>query len=358
MRGAIFDGTHLRVVDELEVDGPGPGQVAVRMVACGLCHSDVSVVTGQIPYPVPVVLGHEGAGIVESLGQGVTGIEPGTHVVLSTLTSCGRCPECGQGRPTMCRASFGERTTPFRWAGTPTYSFANASVFAERAIVAAAQVIPIPDDVPFEAASLIGCAVLTGVGAALHRARVQLNDTAVVIGVGGIGLNAIQGCRLAGASRIVAIDANPDKEALARTFGATDFLSGIAPTDLPEAVRGVLPNGADHVFECVGHLGLIEAAVECLDWGGKLVLVGVPPADARPSFSVAGLYMDKSILGMRYGSSKPHFDIPRFVDLYRSGALLLDELVTSVRPLDQIGEAVHALEHGTEARCVLIIPAA
>jgi S-(hydroxymethyl)glutathione dehydrogenase/alcohol dehydrogenase len=328
------------------------------MRACGLCHSDVSVVTGQIPYPVPVVLGHEGSGVVESVGTGVTGIEPGAHVVLSTLTSCGRCAECGRGRPTMCRSSFGERTTPFRWAGTPTYSFANASVFAERAVVSAAQVIPIPDDVPFAAASLIGCAVLTGVGAALNRARVELNQTTVVIGVGGIGLNVIQGCRLAGASRIVAIDANPEKEALARTFGATDFLSGVAPDQLGEAVRGLLPTGADVIFECVGQLGLIEAAIDSLDWGGTCVLVGVPPAEARAAFSVAGLYMDKSILGLRYGSSRPHFDIPRYLDLYRRGALLLDELVTSTRPLEEIGDAVHALEHGTEARCVLTLGAA
>src|SRR5690606_35873785 len=145
------------------------------------------------------------------------------------------------GRPTMCRATFGERTTPFRWGDKPTYNFANASVFADVAIVSPAQVVPWPDDVPFESASLIGCAVLTGVGAVLNRARVELNETAVVVGVGGIGLNVIQGCRLAGASRIVAIDANPEKEALARQFGATDFMSGIAPDHLAEAVRQVLP---------------------------------------------------------------------------------------------------------------------
>lgn len=347
MRGAVFDGSRLRVVDDLSVREPGAGEVLVRVVAAGLCHSDASVVSGIIPFPVPVVLGHEGAGVVERAGDGVDHVRPGDHVVLSTLTSCGSCPECGRGRPTMCRATFGGRNAPFTWHGEATYAFANTAVFAERTVVRASQVVRIDDDVPLESACLIGCAVLTGAGAALNRAKVAANDTAVVIGAGGIGLNVIQGCRLARAARIVAVDTNPGKEELARRFGATDFVDSV------EAARELLPDGADHVFECVGSTALVRAAIDLLGWHGQCVLVGVPPAGAEASFPVASMYLDKSILGLRYGSSAPQADIPRYVTLYRNGHLLLDELVSRTFPLTDIDAAIADMDGGKVARAVL-----
>lgn len=353
MKGIVFDGSGIQVVDDLQVGAIGPSQVRVRMHAAGLCHSDVSVIDGTIPFPTPVVLGHEGAGVIEEVGVAVKHVVVGDHVVLSTLTNCGACPECGRGRPTMCRQSFGTRPTPFLWGDRPTHNFANASTFIEETVVEGNQVVPISRDVSLGTASLIGCAVMTGVGAVLNRAHVRENETAVVIGAGGIGLNVVQACRLVRASRIVVVDSNPDKERLARQFGATDFISGASAEELPDLIREILPEGADHVFECVGAVALIEAAADFLAWRGQLILVGVPPAGARASFDIASLFIDKSILGLRYGSASPHTDIPRYLELYRNGHLMLDELVSDSRPMEDIEALLHELEHGTVARTIL-----
>ncbi|MFE2539290.1 Zn-dependent alcohol dehydrogenase [Actinacidiphila glaucinigra] len=347
MRGVIFDGKQPSVVDDLEVRDPGPGEVLVRIHAAGLCHSDLSVIDGVIPFPVPVVLGHEGAGVVEATGAGVSHVAPGDHVALSTLANCGTCPDCDRGRPTMCRKAIGRPGRPFSREGEPLFNFASNSAFAERTVVKAVQAVPLPESIPLTSAALIGCGVLTGVGAALNRARVDRGDTVVVIGTGGIGLNVLQGARIAGASRIVAVDTNPAKEEPARLFGATEFV------DTAEAVRALLPAGADHVFECVGHVGLIRQAVDLLDRHGQAVLLGVPPADAEASFRVSSMYLDKSILGCRYGSSRPQRDIALYADLYRQGRLLLDELVTRTYPVEDFAVAVEDARGGRVARGVL-----
>ncbi|MFF2386218.1 Zn-dependent alcohol dehydrogenase [Streptomyces sp. NPDC058108] len=347
MRGVIFDGERTEVVDDLEVRDPGPGEVRVAVSAAGLCHSDLSVVDGTIPFPVPVVLGHEGAGIVESVGAGVTHVGPGDHVALSTLANCGACAECDRGRPTMCRTAIGRPHRPFTRGGRPLYQFASNSAFAERTVVKAVQAVRIPRDIPLPSAALIGCGVLTGVGAVLNRARVGQGERVLVIGTGGIGLNVIQGARLAGALRIVAVDSNPAKEEVARRFGATDFLTST------EAVREILPTGADHAFECVGRVELVRQAVDLLDRHGQAVLLGVPPAGAEASFLVSAMYLDKSILGCRYGSSRPQRDITLYADLYREGRLLLDELVTRTYPVEDFGKAAQDAHEGRVARAVL-----
>ncbi|MEU4091024.1 Zn-dependent alcohol dehydrogenase [Streptomyces sp. NPDC026673] len=347
MRGVIFDGTQPAVVDDLEVRAPGPGEVLVRIRAAGLCHSDLSVIDGVIPFPVPVVLGHEGAGVVEATGAGVTHVAPGDHVALSTLANCGTCPDCDRGRPTMCRKAIGRPGRPFSRQGEPLFNFASNSAFAELTVVKAVQAVRIPAGIPLTSAALIGCGVLTGVGAVLNRARVDRGDTVVVIGTGGVGLNVLQGARLAGASRIVAVDTNPAKEEPATLFGATDFV------DSAEAARALLPTGADHVFECVGHVGLIRQAVDLLDRHGQAVLLGVPPADAEASFLVSSMYLDKSILGCRYGSSRPQRDIALYADLYRRGRLLLDELVTRTYPVEDFAKAAEDARGGRVARGVL-----
>ncbi|MEU8944673.1 Zn-dependent alcohol dehydrogenase [Streptomyces sp. NPDC048489] len=347
MRGVIFDGERTEVVDDLEVRDPGPGEVRVAVSAAGLCHSDLSVVDGTIPFPVPVVLGHEGAGIVESVGAGVTHVAPGDHVALSTLANCGACAECDRGRPTMCRTAIGRPRRPFTRGGRPLYQFASNSAFAERTVVKAVQAVRIPRDIPLPSAALIGCGVLTGVGAVLNRARVGQGERVLVIGTGGIGLNVIQGARLAGALRIVAVDSNPAKEEVARRFGATDFLTST------EAVREILPTGADHAFECVGRVELVRQAVDLLDRHGQAVLLGVPSAGAEASFLVSAMYLDKSILGCRYGSSRPQRDITLYADLYREGRLLLDELVTRTYPVEDFGKAAQDAHEGRVARAVL-----
>ncbi len=353
MRGVIFDGKRPRVVDDLAVRAPGPGEVGVRIRAAGLCHSDLSVIDGTIPFPVPVVLGHEGAGVVQSVGAGVGHVAPGDHVALSTLANCGTCAECDRGRPTMCRRAMGRPERPFSRGGEALYNFAANSAFAELTIVKAVQAVPIPEDIPFTSAALIGCAVLTGVGAVLNRARVGLGDSVVVIGTGGIGLNVIQGARIAGARRIVAIEANPAKEAAARRFGATDFIDASRVADPVEAVHALLPSGADHAFECVGQVRLIRQAIDLLDRHGQAVLLGVPPAEAEASFRVSAMYLDKSILGCRYGTSRPQRDIALYAELYRQRRLMLDELVTRTYPVEDFTEAADDAQNGRVARGVL-----
>ncbi|MEU5029974.1 Zn-dependent alcohol dehydrogenase [Streptomyces milbemycinicus] len=347
MRGVIFDGTEPRVVDDLEIRAPGPGEVLVGVAAAGLCHSDLSVLDGTIPFPVPVVLGHEGAGTVVEVGAGVTHVAPGDHVALTTIANCGTCADCGRGRPTMCRKAIGRPGKPFSRAGQSLYNFASNSAFAERTLVKAVQAVRIPEDIPLTSAALIGCGVLTGIGAVLNRARVDRGESVVVIGTGGIGLNVLQGARIAGAGPIVAVDSNPAKEALARQFGATHFVASTA------AAREILPSGADHAFECVGSTRLIREAVDLLDRHGQAVLLGVPPADAEGSFLVSSMYLDKAILGCRYGSARPQRDIALYADLYRQGRLLLDELVTQTYPVEDFPKATDDARAGRVARAVL-----
>ncbi|MEU3723022.1 Zn-dependent alcohol dehydrogenase [Streptomyces sp. NPDC031705] len=353
MRGVVFDGKQAQVVGDLEIRDPGPGEVLVAMAAAGLCHSDLSVIDGTIPFPPPVVLGHEGAGVVEAVGAGVTHVAPGDHVALSTLANCGTCADCDRGRPTMCRKAIGMPDRPFSRDGKPLFQFASNSAFAERTLVKAVQAVKIPDGIPLTSAALIGCGVLTGVGAVLNRARVGLGETVVVIGTGGIGLNVLQGARIAGAATIVAVDANPAKEAVARQFGATHFIDASAVEDTPAAVREILPTGADHAFECVGSVALIRQAVDLLDRHGQAVLLGVPGFAEEASFLVSSLYLDKTIMGCRYGSSRPQRDIALYADLYRQGRLLLDELVTEVYPVEDFAKAVDDARHGRVARGVL-----
>ncbi|MFI9584577.1 Zn-dependent alcohol dehydrogenase [Streptomyces sp. NPDC052236] len=351
MRGVVFDGTQAQVVDDLEIREPGAGEVLVAVAAAGLCHSDLSVIDGTIPFPVPVVLGHEGAGVVEAVGAGVSHVAPGDHVSLSTLANCGTCADCDRGRPTMCRKAIGRPGRPFSRGGEPLFQFACNSAFAERTIVKAVQAVKIPADLPLTSAALIGCGVLTGVGAVLNRAKVDRGDTVVVIGAGGIGLNVLQGARLAGASTIVAVDSNPAKEETARRFGATHFLGSADGDD--GGVRRILPTGADHVFECVGHVGLIRQAIELLDRHGQAILLGMAGATAEASFVPAGMFLDKSILGCRYGSARPQRDIAIYAELYRQGRLLLDELVTETYPIEDFAKAADDAHHGRVARGVL-----
>lgn len=353
MKGIVWTG-ELEVRDDVEVRDPRPHEVRVRIVNAGLCHSDVSVVDGTIPFPTPVVMGHEGAGVVEQVGDAVTKVKVGDHVVLTTLGNCGRCDACDRGQPTHCRDTSGRLSRPFTVGGEKAFSFANTGVFTEAVVVTETQAVVIDPEVPLTAACLIGCAVVTGAGAVLNRAKVQPGQTVVVIGAGGIGQSAIQAARIAAAGRIVVIDANPAKEDVARRFGATDFVDPRAVDDTGVAIKDLgLPNGVDHVIECVGHPDLIRQAVALLDWGGTVTLLGVPKLGTEAAFVVNDLYNDKSILGCRYGSTRPHHDIPLLVAFYKDGRLLLDEMVSQVYPLDQINQALDDLHHGKLNRGVL-----
>lgn len=354
MRGVIFDEDGMAVRDDIEVRAPAPGEVAVRIHAAGVCHSDDKVLTGATQYPMPVVMGHEGAGVVDAVGPGVTTVAVGDHVVLHTLRACGQCAACASGLPTRCRSSLGVIDAPFRVGGRACHQFANTSVFVERTVVGAGQVVRIDESIPMPVAALLGCGVITGTGAVFNRARVRVGETVVVIGVGGVGLNAVQAARISGASRIVAVDTNPAKERIARLLGATDMV--VATESVRADVLDTVPGGADHVLVCIGSAPLVRLAVDLLAPGGQAVIVGFPGGGAQADFDLQTLYQDKSILACRYGSSSPLRDVPMLARLYAEGRLLLDELVTRTMPLEQVGAAFDAMHHGdTDARSVLTL---
>jgi Zn-dependent alcohol dehydrogenase len=367
MRALLYTGEgRIGLSNDVKVRDPGPGEVIVHIHSCGLCRSDLSVVHGNIPWPAPAVLGHEGAGVIEAVGAGVTKIKPGDHVVMHTVANCGHCAHCESGRPTHCRETLGNRTTPFSLGdGTPVSNFAATSAFAEYTVVKQDQAIVIGKDIPLNAACLIGCAVLTGVGAVLNRAKVRPGQTAAVFGVGGVGLNSIQALALAGASRIIAVDTIAEKRAMAEQFGATDFIDA-TQGDAAEQIRTLLPHsktqttgtfgsgGVDWTFECTGSPRALKSAVEALDWGGGAVIVGVPPHGSTIELPINPIaYVDRTITGTRYGSSRPHIDIPMYIDFYRQGRLKLDELITKEYPIEQFETAFADLEAGKLARGVL-----
>jgi Zn-dependent alcohol dehydrogenase len=367
MRGIVFTGSDAEVTDKLQVREPGRGEVRVAVQAAGVCHSDLSVIDGTIPWKPPSVLGHEGAGIVESVGPGVVSVEPGDHVVITTLASCGACRACTTGHPTWCIRSLGNVSTPFELDGEPASNFAATSVFVEQTIVTEAQTVKIPAEVPFTSACLIGCGVLTGVGAVLNRAKVVSGDTAAVFGVGGVGLNVIQGLRLSNASRIIAVDTVAGKEELARQFGATHFVDA-SVTDAAKEIRRTVPHsprtvpgafgpgGVTWAFDCVGHPQVLRNALDSLDWGGTALAIGIPPRGTEVSVDVNALaYVDRTLMGCRYGSARPQHDVALLVELYLEGRLMLDELVTETRPLEEFKVIVDAMHEGRLARGVLIV---
>ena len=349
-------------LEELELAPPGPGEVLVRLKASGVCHSDWNVVSGATPNPLPVVLGHEGAGVVEALGEGVTAVAEGDHVVLSWLPSCGHCFYCVQGRPVLCEWStpamlagtMPDGTTRLATNGSAVYHYSFLSTFAERCVVPEASCIPVRRDVPLEIAALVGCAVMTGVGAAINRARVEPGSVVAVFGCGGVGLSAVLGSRLAGAGAIVAVDPVPFKRDLARELGASDALDP-AEGDVPLRVRELTGGrGADYAFETAGAPGLVASAFDTVRPGGMVVAVGIPPADAEVRIPGPRLPREEKIVtGSLYGSCKPHVDMPLVLDLYMAGRLDLDRLVTRTYALDEINDAFAAMNAGEVARGVL-----
>lgn len=357
MKAVVFAEGRATLRDDVELrePAPGPNDVLVRIGAAGLCHSDVSVVDGTIKFPPPAVLGHEGAGVVEAVGSAVTQVAVGDHVVLSTLGNCGHCRYCEDGHPTICRSTMGQLRRPFLVGGEKAFQFANTGAFSELTVVKESQAIAIDKAIPLPQASLIGCGVLTGVGAVLNRAKVRPGDAVAVIGVGGIGLNVVQGAALAAASTIIAIDANPAKEQLARDFGATHFVDASAG-DAVEAVKEITKpatgGGVDAAFECVGVPALITQATEMLAPGGNAILLGVPKMGTDASFTVSTMYQDKGILACRYGTSRPHRDIPVLAEMYLAGRLKLDELVTRTYPIEQFDTALDDMHSGALARGV------
>jgi S-(hydroxymethyl)glutathione dehydrogenase/alcohol dehydrogenase len=341
VRAAVFDGQDLLVVDDLSVPEPGPGEVTVRVLASGICHSDLNVVDGTVPVPPPVVLGHEAAGVVDRLGEGVTGWSVGDAVLVGGLTACGSCRNCRNGHPAACPDAFGRGRTPYTWRGRPTRSYANVSSFSTMVTVGAGQLTSTEGIAP-TSACLIGCAVSTGYSVARNAAGIQRGDRVAVLGIGGIGANVVQTARLLGATSVTAVDVDPGKERAARHFGATDF-----------ALAGATGGTFDVVVECSGAPSAIDAAIALTGAGGTTALVGLPPVGHRASFDVGTLLRGRRIVGSLAGDIVPERDTPAIVAHVRAGELDVDGLVGGVWPLDQIHDAVAATRAGEVVRAVL-----
>ena len=340
------------VVEDVDLEAPRAGEVAVRLVATGVCHSDLSALRGTRELRLPMVLGHEGAGIVEAVGAGVTGVASGDHVILSAIGRCGRCAECVDGRPWLCAVAgatifsgtLPDSTTRLSHHGRPVYHWFAQSSFAERAVVPEGAAVRVRSDVALDKVATLACGVSTGLGAVFNAARVELGSSVVVIGCGGVGASVVVGADLAHAGRIVAVDIADDKLAFARSLGATDAVNA-SKEDAVQRVREVTGGGADHAFECVGNPVTLTQLVEMVRPGGHGYVVGAAPPGTRFPFPTDGFIRNKHLHGVMQGNVRATIDIPRYVDLYAKGKLPLDRLVTRTYPLDRINDAFAALEH-------------
>ncbi len=348
------------VIENLRLDAPKAAEVRVRVAANGVCHSDLHVMTGDMRMPLPIVLGHEGAGIVAEVGPGVTSVREGDHVVLSFQPVCGVCYACTQGRPNLCETrpkAMGvlmDGTTRLHHNGQDVYHFAYTASFAEETVVPESCAIKIRADIPLDRACFVGCGVMTGVGAAINTARVQPGSSVAVIGCGGVGLNVIQGAALAGAHQIIAIDLLGNKLEFAKVFGATHCINSGNDDPLKAVLELTHGRGVEFAFEVISTPRTIELAFRMTARGGVCTIVGVSPESARISLNPnIFTMMEKTLKGSYYGSTRPRIDMPRLLDMYMDGKLKIDELVSRTFPLEQVNEAYDVLKEGGVARSVV-----
>ncbi|MBO1901695.1 Zn-dependent alcohol dehydrogenase [Leucobacter weissii] len=383
MKAVVFRNPQTRVaIADVALAAPKAGEVRVKIAAAGVCHSDLHVKRGEWDAPAPMIMGHEGSGVVVELGEGVTSLAVGDHVVLSWVPPCGECRYCLQGHEARCqkvatvvapRGVLFDGTSRLSLpsgggsiengdpgsAAEPLHHYLGVSSFAEEVVVPASGAIKVRDDAPLDVIAVVGCAVATGVGAVMNTAAVEPGSTVAVIGCGGVGLNVVQGAKLAGAERIVAIDIVPEKTRMALQFGATERIDASqgdgSGKDAVEQLFDLLPDGVDYAFDAIGRTSTTEQAIRMLGLGGAAVIVGLPPTGARASFEPLVLAeADQRILGSNYGSVRPSIDIPALVDRYMDGQLKLDSLISGRRPLDEAAEALDALEAGGVLRTLLI----
>ncbi len=360
MTAAVFRKVHAPLtIESVEIDKPWGREVLVRTAATGVCHSDLHVVDGLGRWPLdrPFVLGHEGAGVVEAVGAEVTTVRPGDHVVACLSGFCGSCAQCLGGHPNLCTGGAVTRpdAAPPRLTqrGEPLRQFIGISSFAERMLLHENSVVRVDRDLPLDRVALMGCGVLTGVGAALRSAGLEAGQTVAVFGCGGVGLSIVQGARIGGARQIIGVDVVPGKLDLARRLGATHVVDG-TQDDPVEAVRALTGGaGVDHAFEAVGNATLVRQAIESLAIRGTATIVGVLPPDATITFPWMAIRPECRVQTSRMGSNRFRIDIPRYLEFYRQGRLLLDEMVTHRRPLGEINEAFRAMKAGEVARTVL-----
>ena len=345
------------VIEDVELAEPSEGEVRVKLGACAICHSDIIFADGGWGGDLPVVLGHEAAGTVTAIGAGVDSVKSGDYVVVTLIRHCGSCYYCDQGDDVMCDASFPlDENSPLRSsAGESIFQGLRTGAFAEEVVVGATQVCAIPDVIPVECASLLACGVLTGVGAVINTAKVSPGSNVVVIGAGGVGLNAIQGAALADANTVIAIDIAADKLEAARSFGATHAINSVSEDATSTVLQETGGRGADYVFVTVGAKTAIDQSVQMLGRGGTAVIVGMPESGVMAEYDPSELASrSQKIIGSKMGSARISADIPRLVKLYQEGHLKLDELVSGRYPLEDINDAIASVKDGMALRNVVI----
>jgi S-(hydroxymethyl)glutathione dehydrogenase/alcohol dehydrogenase len=361
MRAAVLHevGKPLEIQD-LELEAPHAREVRLRVAASGICRSDLSNANGTLRTPLPVVLGHEAAGVVFEVGDGVENVAPGDRVVVSLSPACGECLFCREGHPNLCLqmvpgmmgSTLPDGSTRLRLGDDAVFQLCGVGAFAEEAVVCARSCIAVPAEIPLERACLLGCGVITGAGAALNTPEVCEGASVAVLGCGGVGLAAIQGARIAGAEPIVAIDVDPGKLALARELGATHAVDG--REDVRKAVRKLTGLGVHVAIEAIGTTGTIETAWEILRPAGLALVLGMPRAGERIPIRAGGFFQARRMAGCVYGSADPHRDIPRLLEYAGRGELRLDPLVSDELPLERAQDALAALERGEGARHVIV----
>ena len=347
------------VVETVDLDEPKDDEVLVRIAAAGVCHSDYHVMVGEWTLPLPIVLGHEAAGIVEKVGANVTTVAPRQHVILNFRANCGACHYCTIGRPVLCdgiespRWQMFDGTVRLHRNGEPINHFTRLATFAEYAVIPQSGAVPVREDMPLDRAALIGCSVMTGVGAAINTVHVEPGSSVVVVGCGGVGLNVVQGAVLAGAGRIVAVDTLDNKLKFAREFGATDTVNA-GNGDAVAQVLDMTNGGVDYAFEAIGNSQTILQTYEMTRPGGTTVVVGMAPENDKITLNALSLpRTERAIVGSWYGSARPRVDLPRMADLYLSGRLKIDEMISRTYKLDDINSAYDALIGGEVARSII-----
>jgi S-(hydroxymethyl)glutathione dehydrogenase/alcohol dehydrogenase len=356
VKAAVAQGKNLPLsVEEVQLRAPGEHEVLVQMKASGLCHTDLSVIEGKFPRPMPIILGHEGAGVVLECGPGVDNVRPGDHIIINNMPHCGHCAPCRSEVTNYCAdiALQSAKPSAFTWNGAPVATMGHAATFASHSVLPSNQLTVIPNDMPFDVAALVACGVMTGVGAVLFNAKVRSDTTVVVFGIGSIGLNVLQAARLAGAARIIAVDTSAMKENVARLFGATDFVNPKAvdgPVD--QHIKAMLGGPADYAFECVGNVELVLDLVNPF-WGVCLA-VGVPPFDQQITLPATSFYFGRSLRGTFIGDGNPLTDTPKVLQWYREGKLRLDELVSHRMPLEDINHGFDLMRCGESIRSVVL----
>jgi S-(hydroxymethyl)glutathione dehydrogenase / alcohol dehydrogenase len=344
-------------IEDVQINKPGPREVLIRTAAAGVCHSDLHFIEGSYPYPLPAVLGHESAGVVEQVGSDVRTVKPGDHVITCLSAYCGHCEACLTGHLSLCTSPETRREQDdeprLMQAGKPMVQYLNLSSFAEQMLIHEHACVAIRPDMPLDRAALIGCGVMTGVGAAIHTSSVRPGETVAVIGCGGVGLAAINGAAIAGAGRIIAIDMSPAKDNMSRNFGATDFICA-ADTDPVAAVMEMTKGGVHHSFEAIGLSKTAEQAFNMLRRGGTANVIGMIPVGQTITLMGAAFLGEKRIQGSLMGSNRFPVDMPRLVDFYMSGKLKLDDMISHRIKLEDVNAAFDEMKTGAVARSVIV----